>query len=430
MNTSSLTPKGYQSRLIEKRLDALMSAFGCVEITGPKWCGKTWTAMSRCESMTTLDVSSEREVAELDANLALVGESPHLVDEWQEVPSVWDAARRFVDASGNQRGMLVLTGSTALKKDRREEVRHSGAGRIARLEMLPMTLCEMEDAFPKVSLDSLFKCEKIDACRCDTSLEDVARWCCRGGWPANLGMEDEVALETANQYIKSVTDVNVVEEGRSPETALALLRALAMNVSQAVTLKTLSADMGFREGAPDVDTIRAYLDLFSRLKLVVDLPGWGPPMRSKLRVRTKPKHYFCDPSLPAALLGAHPQRLLKDGQTLGLLFENLVLRELSVFLTSYSGVGNRVTYFRDERGLEVDFIVERGDVWGAIEVKLSDTKVDEGAANLLKFKERLQANAAARTPAPAFLAVVVGRGNMAYTRPDGVNVIPVALLGP
>ncbi len=430
MSYSSLTPKGYKPRLVENRLSSLMEAFGCVEITGPKWCGKTWMAMSKCESMTPLDSATEREAAELDASLALVGKTPHLVDEWQEVPSVWDAVRRYVDASGNKRGSLLLTGSTALKKDRRSEVRHSGTGRIARLEMSPMTLCESGDAKPKISLLDLLNGMEFEAIRKETSLMDVARWCCRGGWPANLGLKDEIAFETASQYIQSVVDVNIVDEKKSPETAMALLKALSMNASQAATLKTLGKDMGFGENATDVDTIKSYIDLFIRLKIIVNVPGWGPPMRSKLRVRTKPKRYFCDPSLPSALLDAKPERLLKDGQTLGLLFENLVLRDLQVFLSTYSGVGNKISYYRDDRGLEVDFIVEKGDVWGAIEVKLSDTKADEGAKNLLKLKDKVERNSASQVSLPSFLAVVVGRGSLAYTRPDGVSVIPIALLGP
>lgn len=151
-----LTPVGYRPRLIEERLDVLMRGFGCVEITGPKWCGKTWTALSRCASVSKLDVRPEREAAQVDPSLALLGDTPHLVDEWQEVPEVWDAARRFVDDSGNRRGLLLLTGSTCLRKDERDRLRHSGAGRIARLTMRPMTLAETGDSTAEVSLRSLF----------------------------------------------------------------------------------------------------------------------------------------------------------------------------------------------------------------------------------------------------------------------------------
>ena len=424
-----LTPRGYKRRAIEPRLDALMSAFGCVEIVGPKWCGKTWTAMARCESMTRLDDPSEREAAEMDPSLALVGEAPHLVDEWQEVPEVWDAARGFVDASGNAWGLLLLTGSTSFSEKERVKVRHSGAGRIARLAMRPMSLSEPEGTTARVSLGALLDGNPLSPARCETGLTDVARWCCRGGWPANLGASDDVAQETANQYIQAVLDVNVRDERRSPEIAAGLLRAVALNLGQAVTYKVLARDSGRGETAPDVDTVAAYLDLFSRLMLTEDLRGWEPPTRSKARARVKPKRYFCDPSLAAALLGATPTGLLRDVRTLGMLFETLVIRDLRVYLSSYPGLGNRVFYYRDDRGLEVDAIVERGERWAGIEVKLSDTKADDGAANLLALRDRVLQNPAARNAEPAFLAVVMGRGSLAYTRDDGVMVIPAALLG-
>ena len=379
--------------------------------------------------MTKLDEPAEREAAQMDPSLALMGDTPHLVDEWQEVPEVWDAARRFVDDSGNQRGALLLTGSTALKAGEREKVRHSGTGRIARLSMRPMALCESGEGEAKVSLRALLSGEELRPARKETGLADVARWCCRGGWPANIGLSDEAAAETASQYIQSVLDVNVIEDGRSPEMALALLRAMAMNISQAVTYKTLIKDASDGVSGPDVDTVTAYLDLFDRLKLTEGLHGWEPPMRSKARVRVKPKRYFCDPSLAAALLGATPQKLLRDTQTLGMLFENLVIRDLHVFLSTYSGLGNELHYYRDDQGLEVDAIIEYGGLWGGVEVKLSDTKADEGAASLKKLRDKMTANPAARNAEPAFLAVVVGRGNLAYTRDDGVMVIPAALLG-
>lgn len=429
MQTKTLTPEGYLPRLVEGKLDALMESFGCVEINGPKWCGKTWTALTRATSVTRLDDPAEREAAEVDPALALIGDVPHLVDEWQEVPSVWDAVRRFVDASGNARGTILLTGSMALKESERDKVRHSGAGRIARLSMRPMALCESGDGEPKVSLKALFAGEKLVPARCETSVQDVARWCCRGGWPANLGLSDEAAAETASQYFQSVLDVNVLDENRSPQTAIALLRALALNESQAVTYKTLARDAAYGESGPDEDTVAAYLGLFERLKLIEGLHGWEPPMRSKARVRVKPKRYFCDPSLAAALLGATPQRLLKDAQTLGMLFENLAIRDLRVFLSTYPGLGNEIRYYRDDRGLEVDAIVEHQGQWAGVEIKLSDTKVDDGAANLIALRDKVLANPAARNAEPAFLAVVVGRRSIAYTRKDGVLVIPAALLG-
>ena len=425
----TLTPKGYKPRLIESRLDSLMESFGCVEITGPKWCGKTWTARTRCASMTKLDEPTEREAAQIDPALALMGKAPHLVDEWQEVPEVWDAARRFVDESEQQHGVLLLTGSTTLKATERSRVRHSGTGRIARLSMYPMALCESGEGTACVSLKALMNGSPLKPARTQTTIGNIARWCCRGGWPANLGLSDSAAAETASQYIQSILDVNVIEEGRSSKTALDLLRAVAMNVSQTTTLKTLAKDTSATESIPSVDTVTSYLDLFDRLKLTEGLQGWEPPMRAKARVRVKPKRYFCDPSLAAALLNATPEKLLYDTQTLGLLFENLVIRDLRVFLSTYEGLGNNLFYYRDERGLEVDVIVEHNNRWAGIEIKLSDTKADDAAKNLLALRKKVLSNPAAHNAEPAFLAVVVGRGSLAYTRDDGVLVIPVALLG-
>lgn len=424
----TLEPEGYRPRLVEGRLDALMAAFGCVEIVGAKWCGKTWTALSRARSATRLDRASERAAAEVDPALALVGEAPHLVDEWQEVPGVWDASRRLVDDAGGRRGLLLLTGSTALRPAEREEVRHSGAGRIARLRMRPMSLAESGESTRQVSLASLLGGAPLPPARRETQVAEVAEWCCRGGWPATAGLPLGAALETPSQYVQAALDVNVAEEGRSPAAALALMRALAMNAGRAVTTKTLMADTAASGAELGPDAVASYLELLDRLYITEPLCGWEPPMRAKARVRVRPKRCFVDPSLAAALMGATPERLLADTQALGDLFEGLVLRDLRVYLSTYPGLGNGVHYYRDDKGLEVDAIVERGRAWGAVEVKLSDTKADEAAASLLRLRRKLCENPMARTPEPAFLAVVVGRGALAYRRPDGVLVIPAATL--
>lgn len=431
MGQSTLVPAGYRPRLIERRLDSLMRAFGCVEITGAKWCGKTWTALSRAASVTKLDRKEEREAAQVDPALALMGDAPHLVDEWQEVPEVWDAARRFIDDGGNERGLLLLTGSTSLPIRDRDRVRHSGAGRIARLTMRPLSLAESGDSTGQVSLKSLLEGNPLEPIRHESGILEVARWCCRGGWPANLDLEDEMAFETAGQYLQAVLDDNVIDEGKSPVTAQRLMRALALNESQAVTYKTLARDMSYGEAGhlTSEETIASYLDFFDRLHLTENLNGWEPPLRAKSRVRVKPKRYFVDPSLAAALLSATPGRLLKDTQTLGMLFENLILRDLRVYLSTYPGFGNDVSYYRDDKGLEVDAVVEYGGRWAGIEIKLSDAKADEGAKSLLALRRKIVERPGARNSEPLFLAVVVGKGSLAYTRADGVMVVPAAMLG-
>lgn len=435
----SLHPKGYRSRLIDSRLSALLQGFGAVEIVGPKWCGKTWSAMTCAASMVRLIEETTRLAVEQDVSLALMGEEPHLIDEWQEVPEVWDSVRMSVDDGAGRRGRYLLTGSHALKKKERERIRHSGAGRIGRLKMSTMTLAELGRSDGSVSLKALFDEGAFDPHPCSVSMPEVARWCCRGGWPGALDLPDELAFEQGAQYIESVLRGNVEDEGLSADLARRFMRSLAFNVGQAATRPTLLKDAGMDEGsASQANVLDEYLAFFKRLYLIEEVGGWVPPMCAKTRVRTKPKRYFADPSLPAALLGTGPEQLVFDIQTLGLLFENLVMHDLWAAVDSYPGTANRLCFYRDDKDLEVDAIVEYGTKWAAIEIKLSDVKVDRAAESLLRLRRKVVENPAAQNPAvqglagqnpePAFLAVVTGRSTMAYRRKDGVYVIPAACL--
>ena len=425
-----LTPIGYRPRVVDGRLDKLLHAFGAVEIVGPKWCGKTWTALCQAKSADRLDDAATFAAARTDPALVLMGNEPHLIDEWQDVPEIWDAARRHVDDNANRKGQLILTGSS-MPKDQ-EKIHHSGTGRMARMRMWPMSLSESGESTGAVSLKALFDGVFKPAVR-QTSVQDVARWCCRGGWPANLGLDDEFALEIPGEYIGSVLDVSIPKLGKNSEIALSLLKALGTNISQAPTYSTLADDMSYGDGdrRPDAKTVKSYIETLQDLYLLFDLDGWEPPLRSKRRVRTKPKRYFVDPSLPAAVLGASPHMLLRDTQTLGGLFEVLCLRDLNVYLSALPGAGNRLSYYRDEKGLEVDVIVEMSDGrWGAIEIKLSDLKAnDDNAAKLLAFRDKICGNPRAQVREPEFMMFLVGRGGHAYRRDDGILVVPIATLG-
>ena len=429
---ATLIREGYRPRVVDGRLDTLLHAFGAVEVVGPKWCGKTWTALAHARSADRLDDGATLAAAQADPRLVLDGEEPHLVDEWQEAPGVWDAVRRHVDDNANRRGQLILTGSSQPKDVDRQRIRHSGTGRIAQVRMWPMSLAESGDSTGAVSLAGLFDGEFRPSRRA-TGVEDIARWCCRGGWPSNLGLADEFALETPAEYIRSILGVSIPRLGKNPETARALMRALAMNVAQAPTYLTLARDMAYGdEGrAPVAETVKSYLEELKRLYLITDLEGWAPPLRAKARVRTKPKRYFVDPSLAAAMIGASPATLRKDTQTLGDLFETLCLRDLQVYMSVMAGVANHVMYYRDDKGLEVDVVLELADGrWGAFEIKLSDLKVtDVTAGRLLEFRDKVCGNPAARVREPEFLGFLVGRGEIAYRRDDGLLVIPVATLG-
>lgn len=430
----TLKPEGYLPRLIDARLDFLLQAFGAVEVTGSKWCGKTWTALAHAKSVIRMDNKTVRARVEEVPETALVGQQPHLIDEWQEMPLLWDEVRRTIDEYANTPGQYILTGSTRIKieqnnADVRNEVHHSGAGRIKRLSMWPMTLGEEGLSNGEVSLASLFEGTFKDA-ECDTHLADVAEWCCRGGWPANIGKPYEFAAETAVSHLESLYSVSIPRMGLSSKTASELVTALALNLAQAATFSMLAKDMGRDDEDKQAarTTIERYLDALRRLFIIYEVGGWSAPLRSKARARVKPKRYFVDPSLAAATLHATPTRLMEDMQTLGNLFETLVMRDLSAFVSTYSGIGNEVRYYRDQSGLEVDAIVEKDGRWAGLEIKLSEAKVDAAADSLLRLKAKALENPLQRIGEPAFLAVIVGSGSIAYQRKDGVYVIPIATL--
>lgn len=422
-----LTPLGYRPRIVDGRIDKLLKSFGGLEITGAKWCGKTWTALAHAKSYDSLMEATALDAARTDPNLVLMGDEPHLVDEWQEVPAIWDAARNHIDRNANRKGELILTGSARPKDE--GKIRHSGTGRIARLRMRPMALCESDPMCGGISFASLFDGEFTPVLK-KTTVLDVARWCCRGGWPSIVDIEDEFALETPSEYVKSIIDVSVPSLGKNGDTALRLMRALAFNVAQAPTLATLAKDMGDGDAKAAQNTVTGYLDLLEELYVVEKLPGWAPALRSKKRVRTKPKRYFVDPSIPASLIGASPQTLMRDTQTLGNLFETLVVRDVRTYVSVMPGVANKVGYYHDEKDVEADIVVELSDGrWAAIEVKLSEDKVDEdAAAKLLHVASKLTSNPREQVRPPAFLAFIVGKGNRAYRRSDDIFVIPAAAL--
>jgi len=424
---SLLTPDGYLPRIVDARIEKLLRAFGGVEITGPKWCGKTWSALAHARSCDTLMDEAVLDAAQTDPALVLAGEEPHLVDEWQEAPDIWDAARNHIDRNANRKGQLILTGSARPKDAGR--IRHSGTGRIARLRMRPMALCESNETCGGVSLSEMFDGEFSPVVKM-TTVEDIARWCCRGGWPSIVGLEDEFALETPSEYVKSIVELSVPRQGKSGDTALRLLRSLSFNAAQSPTLKTLAKDMGDNGSTAAQNTVSDYLALLKELYIIEELPGWAPPLRSKHRVRTKPKRYFVDPSIPASLIGSSPQRLLKDTQTLGNLFETLVLRDIRTCLSIMPGAANRLGYYHDDKGVEADIVIELSDGrWAAIEVKLSDSKVDaDSAKKLLHVASKLTSNPREQTPPPTFLAFIVGKSTRAYRRADGIYVIPAATL--
>lgn len=422
---------GYKDRLLDKTLEEHLRTFGAVEIVGCMWCGKTWMAQAHAQTGINLSDKNIRTLIEADNTLAFEGDRPHLIDEWQEIPYLWDATRLAVDASGGQRGLFILTGSSTPKKD---ETVHSGTGRISRLRLRPMSLFETGDSDGSVSLSGLFNGQWSTG-RVKTDLKKIAELIIRGGWPGVMRLEPEHTKLIPNQYIDTFISSIGKKRYADEYKMRRFLVSLARNIGQAATYDTIANDiiegeLDKKKELTSVQNIESLLSAFKERFVIEDLYGWDAPVRAKSRVRTKPKRNFADPSLAAALLGADKGRLLMDGQLFGKLFEELCLRDLKIYASCMeSSLPDPVMYYRDSDNLEVDAIIElRDGRWAGIEVKLSDNKVQDAVDNLLRLKNKISYNPNAQNPEPAFLAVIVGAAEFRRKTPEGVYVIPITTL--
>lgn len=429
MTDDTLKPDSYIPRIADRSLSVLLSQFGGVEVAGAMWCGKTWTSLSCGKTIARIGSRAERIAAEADPSAALVGNVPHVIDEWQDVPAIWDEVRHAIDLSGGKPGQFILTGSSRPKDD---AVSHSGAGRIARLKMHPMTLSESGESAGNISLSGLFD-GLFTPARIGQKLEPLAHMICRGGWPAMIQQNRPYTPGFLDNYFDAVFDVSIPKQRLSGSESRRVAESLARNMGSAIRLATVANDAGFTEiDQKSANTkVASHIAALERLYMIDVLSGWDAPIRSKTRLRIKPKYYFADPSLPAALMGITPDRLLKDGNLFGVLFEALCIRDLMVYASALPHAKSApLSYYRDADGLETDVIIElRDGRWAAIEIKLGENKLDEAAHALHRLKKKIAMNPAARNPAPAFLAVIVGAGESArFDTSRGVYVIPVTSL--
>jgi len=413
----------YQSRVADDALQRRLKRSGAVLIEGPKACGKTETARQIARSEVLLDVDEQaRTAAALDPSLILTGETPRLIDEWQVEPRIWNHVRRAVDER-KEPGQFILAGSAVPADD---ATRHSGAGRISRLRMRPMSLFESGLSDGSISLRDL-----LDGGRASSSnsieLPDLTEALVRGGWPALRDVPAKAAMEDLDDYLDEIcrTDINRVEGvRRDPARVRRLLRSLARSVATHVTT-TLAADSA--DGGEDPlkhHTVAEYLSALERLFVIENQPPWEPHLRSRSILRKSPKRHFVDPSLATAALGADPSSLLRDLNLFGFLFESLVVRDLRIYSQPRRG---EVRQFLDNKGLEIDAIVEADGAWAAFEVKLGgEDPIEKAAANLLKFAREVDTK---RSGEPSALGVIVA-GGYGYTREDGIQVIPITALGP
>ena len=415
---------GYCSRIVDSELAARLEATGGVAIEGPKACGKTATARRIAASEVLLDTDVEaRRAAAVDPALVLDGATPRLIDEWQIEPAIWNHVRRAID-DRHKPGQFILAGSAVPPDD---ITRHTGAGRITRLRMRPMTMFETGSSRGDISLAQLLAGESSHSGDPGTTIADLAREIAIGGWPGFRDLTVEQATRAVRDYLEEIRRVDVSRvEGthRDPAKVGQLLRSIARNVGTHAGLATLARDTAGSDGALKNDTVRAYMDALERLMIVEDQPAWAPHLRSRYTLRSAPKRHFVDPSLAVAALRATPERLLGDMKLLGFLFESLVVRDLRVYAQAADA---RVLQYRDSNGLEVDAIVEAADGrWAAFEVKLGAGQVDRAAANLKRFAEQIDTT---KSSGAATLGVIVGTG-YGYRREDGIMVIPIGALGP
>ena len=420
----------YRPRLIDRQVEEYLSAFGAVCIEGPKWCGKTWTSAYHSKSEIYLGDPAgnfqNRQLAELSPALVLEGETPRLLDEWQEVPPLWDAVRHRVDQSG-QRGQFILTGSAT---PNHKGILHSGAGRIGRLRMRPMSLFESGDSTGRVSLSALCRGELTPAMTGEVGLRELIALIVRGGWPGSLGLSPAQAALLPGEYLNAVIDDDVYRmDGIHRDTGKMrlLLRSLARNESTTATDRTLINDIkAIDDRDVDRNTVAAYLDIFARLFLTDNQPPFATGVRSSVRIRQAEKRHFADPSLACALLRATPESLLQDLETSGFLFEALCERDLKIYAESFGG---RLYHYQDYKNREIDAVVELPDgSWSAFEIKLGAGQIDVAAANLLAIRREFEADPGGKPPAA--LCVLCGLTNAAYRRSDGVFVVPITALAP
>ena len=418
----------YKLRLIDKRIEEYLKIFGAVCIEGPKWCGKTWTSAYHSKSEIYLGNPEgnfqNRNLAQLSPSLVLEGEKPRLIDEWQEVPPLWDAVRYQVDKMA-EKGMFILTGSAT---PNHKGILHSGAGRIARLRMRPMSLFESGDSSGKVSLQELCSDRLEPSMTGEVDLRHLIYLIIRGGWPASLSVSESEAQRLPLEYLDAVIEddmYRIDDVKRDSRKIRLLLRSLARNESTTVTNRSLKNDVKEKDDEDiDVDTIASYLDVFSRLFLIDDQLPFSSKIRSSVRVKQSVKRHFSDPSLACALLKATPEKLLGDLETLGFLFEALCERDLKIYAESFGG---QLYHYQDYQNREIDAVIELpGGEWCAFEIKLGANQIDGAADALLKLKSAIEKEKGGRPP--KVMGVICGLSNAAYRRPDGVYVVPVTAL--
>lgn len=424
----------YIKRICDKELELKLEAFGAVHIVGPKWCGKTTTAKQYAKSFIEMQDPDKREMyletAKIQPSNLLIGENPRLIDEWQVAPNLWDAVRVSVDRK-NKEGLYILTGSNSIDKN---EIMHTGTGRIDTLSMFPMSLYETGESNGKISLMDLFSDPSIldNGCESNLSIDDLIFATCRGGWPSTLSKKSDLAkLLVAQSYFESIcrddmTNVDGIK--RNETTSRLLLRSYARNISTSATNKSIINDIKANTEISDA-TFYDYVNALKKLYIIQDVEAWCPAIRSKSAIQATNKREFVDPSLAVAALGVGPEYFNFDLKTFGFIFETLCIRDLRIYSAFQGG---RISYYRDRYGLEADGVLHlRDGRYALLEFKLGSKDIEEGACHLCEIEALIKKHNEIEEQVPIRLPdfkIVVTGTQYGYKRPDGVYVIPIGCL--
>ena len=427
----SLNNNNYKNRLIDEKIDVHLKIFGAISIEGPRWCGKTWTAEHHAKSAIYLDDSKEnfdtREKAKLDVSLVLDGENPLLIDEWSEVPEIWDAVRHLCDKD-KKKGKYILTESTTLRRNEDEEkIHHSGAGRIDRMKMYSMSLYESGDSTGVASLKALFNGTQKNIATKKTTLDMLAKYIVRGGWPENIETSDEYVHIMPESYLNAVLTHDINKDGveRDYNKMNMLLKSLARNESTIVTNSTIESDIENYTTNKDYqlsrNTLSDYLSVLSKLYLIENQEAYSTNLRSRDVVGKSPKRHFTDPSLACAALGITKDKLMNDIRTFGFMFEALVERDLRIYIES---LGGKLYHYRNNKnGCEVDAIVElKSGEYGIIEIKLGSNEIEDAKNSLLKFTKEVKVQ-------PTFKCIICGLWDaVVQDKETGIYIVPITAL--
>ena len=426
----TLREKSYKPRIIDESIRKRLDLFGAVCIEGPKWCGKTWTGLNHAESVIFVGDPQKnfqnRTLIELDNTYALEGARPRLIDEWQEIPSLWDAVRHQVDRDG-QKGQYILTGSSTPK---RKGVLHSGAGRIDKVRMRSMSLYESGESNGKVSIREIFEGFQGLKQGLGASLEDLIYLTIRGGWPGNIETAKDKAGIIPHSYLKTLIEddyESLPENIQSSRKLMSLIKSLSRNTGTLASNNTLAKDMReFEDESVTASTVSKYLDVLERIFIIENLNAFDPNYRSSSRVAKNPKRFFTDPSIAIASLDLTAEKLKGDLKLFGFLFESMVIRDLKIYTEANDG---KIFHYRHfDRRDEIDAVIEMpSGKWGAFEIKLGTNQIDEAAEKLLAMKEGMKSDKAV-SRAPDILCVISGLADVGYKRKDGVYVVPITAL--